>query len=267
MCMTYGYIRVSTETQAEKGGGLAVQRESLVKYAKEHGITIDRIFEDAGISGTSESRPALDEMLILLKEGDSILVHTTSRLWRSIFAQAYVMKAVMTAKANIISIDEPSFDVYRFMNDPEQFMITGMLGLLDQWERMTIARKLARGRATKARQGDKPAGVAPYGYRYSEDKKHMEIDATESVNVKKMFNLAQAGRSLNKIAGELNEAGITTRQGKKWSAGSIQVILRNRFYVGELTHGGRVIEGKHKPLISKVQFGKVSSQLEQKRKH
>ena len=136
MARYFGYVRVSTETQAEHGNGLEVQTNAIKTYATEHGYKLERIFCDAGVSGTKETRPALDELLLeTIVEGDVILVHTTSRLWRSIFAQATVMKAVMTAKADIISIDEPTFNVYKYMTDPDNFMITGMLGMLDTWER------------------------------------------------------------------------------------------------------------------------------------
>lgn len=264
--MFYGYIRVSTETQAEKGGGLNVQREAIEKYAADNGIEITRLFCDAGISGTQENRPALDELLLeTIREGDTIIVHNTSRLWRSIFAQATVMKAVMQAKANIRSIDEPSFDVYRYQKDPENFMITGMMGMLDQWERMTIARKLARGRATKAMKGDKPAGVVPFGYQYTSDKKHVAIDPGEAGTVRLMFTEAQKGSSLQKIAETLNGREITTRTGRPWTRGLVHSILHNRFYVGELTHQGQTIAGNHDAIISRVQFGKVAAQLERRR--
>lgn len=262
----YGYTRVSTETQAEKGGGLDVQKEALEKYAKENNLKIERIFTDAGISGTNESRPALDELLTEhLKEGDIIIVATTSRLWRNIFAQATVMKAVMNAKAHIRSIDEPSFDVYKYMTDPENFMISGMMGMLDQWERMTIARKLARGRQTKATKGDKPAGICPYGYQYAADKKSVILQEEEAAAVRLMFTEAQKGKTLNEIAEILDSKEIRARRGGTWTRGSIQAILRNRFYLGELTHQGKTITGNHEAIISKIQFGKVQSQL--KRRH
>jgi len=265
--MYYGYVRVSTETQAEHGGGLDVQTNAIKKYAAEHGLELERIFTDAGISGTKENRPALDELILeTITEGDVVIVHNTSRLWRSIFAQATVMKAVMDAKADIISIDEPAFNVYKYMTDPDNFMISSMLGMLDSWERMTITRKLARGRATKASKGDKPAGVAPYGYKYSADRKHIEIDPAEAATVKMMFTEGQKGKSLNQIAQLLNGQGITTRRGKTWSAGNVQVILRNKFYTGLLTHQGQTIKGNHERLISSVQFGKVAAQLDKRRR-
>jgi DNA invertase Pin-like site-specific DNA recombinase len=265
--MFYGYIRVSTETQAEKGGGLDVQRTAIQKYAADNGIILEKIFCDAGISGTQESRPELDALLLeTITEGDIIIVHNTSRLWRSIFAQATVMKAVIQAKANIISIDEPNFDVYKYQQDPENFMITGMLGMLDQWERMTIARKLARGRTNKANRGDKPSGVCPYGYRYTADKKHVEPDPAEAPIVKQIFSEGQKGTSLQKIADMLNEKGIKTRKGNDWQRGNLHLIVHNNFYTGIVTHQGMTIPGNHEPLISKVQFGKVQSQLKRKNK-
>ena len=262
MCMYYGYIRVSTDSQAERGGGLDVQRQAIMKYAKDHNITIALpLFCDAGVSGTLENRPALDELLIqTIKEGDCIIVHNTSRLWRSIFAQAAIMKAVINAKANIISIDEPSFDVYKYMKDPENFMITGMLGMLDQWERMTIARKLARGRKQKARTGAKPAGVCPYGYGYSTDKKSVVIVEDEALVVKRIFAEALNGRSLGKIAEGLNADGLKTRRGA-WTPGGLALILHNHFYTGMLTHDGTTYTGTHEPIISKITFGKVQAQL------
>ena len=263
--MFYGYCRVSTETQAEKGGGLDVQGKAINKYAAEHGIEIAEIFTDAGISGTKESRPALDRLLLeTIKAGDTIIVHNTSRLWRDIFAQATIMKAVMNAGANIISIDDPEFDIYKYMTDPNNFMISGMMGMLDQWERMTIARKLARGRTAKASNGAKPAGVCPYGYQYAADKKSVEVNEAEAQLVRFMFTEGQKGRSLGQIADALNERQILTRQGKTWSRGSIQAILRNEFYTGTLYHAGQPIKGTHTPIISKVQFGKVAAQLEKR---
>ena len=263
--MYYGYIRVSTETQAEKGGGLDVQKTAIEKYARDNGIEITRLFCDAGISGPQENRPALDELLLeTIREGDTVIVHNTSRLWRSIFAQATVMKAVIQAKANIKSIDEPSFDIYLFQKDPENFMITGMMGMLDQWERMTIARKLARGRTSKATKGDKPAGVCPFGYRYTADKKHIEIDPAEAPTIRLIFSEAQKGQSVVKITNLLKEKGIKTRRGGDWPRGSVYAVLKNKFYIGIVTHQGKEIPGNHEPIISKVQFGKVQSQLKQK---
>lgn len=270
----YGYLRVSTETQAEKGYGLEAQRGEVVKYAEANGLTISEIFVDAGISGAAKDtaddteaiskRAGLLELLAMLEEGDAVLVLNTSRLWRSDNAKVLIRRELMRRKCNIISIEQPKYDLYA--KDPNDRLIAGIIELLDEWERLSIALKLARGRTVKAKGGDKPAGVCPYGYQYTEDKKAVEANESEAALVKFMYTEGQKGRSLGQIADALNEQGITTRQGKQWSRAGVQGILRNPFYTGVLMHQNKPIKGNHEALISKVQFGKVAAQLDKRRK-
>ena len=42
MCKYYGYCRVSTETQAEKGYGLEAQEKEIRKYALNKGYELER---------------------------------------------------------------------------------------------------------------------------------------------------------------------------------------------------------------------------------
>lgn len=270
---TYAYMRVSTETQAEKGGGLEVQRQQIAKYASDNHIEIAQWFTDAGISGAVKDidadeaiskREALLELLTVIQAGDAVVVLNTSRLWRSDTAKVIIRRELMKRGAHVIAIENPRFDLYA--KNPNDRLMDGIMELMDEWERLTIALKLSKGRTAKAKNGDKPAGVCPYGYEYSADKKHIEVNQAEAQAVREMFSEGQKGRTLNQIAEHMNAKGITTRRGGQWSRGSIQAILRNRFYVGELTHQGRAIKGNHEPLISRVQFGKVAAQLDKRKK-
>ena len=270
----YGYLRVSTETQADKGYGLEAQRSEIVKYAQANNIEIAEIFTDAGISGAAKDtaddneaiskRAGLLDLLAALEDGDAVIVLNTSRLWRSDNAKVLIRRELMRRHARIISIEQPKYDIYA--KDPNDRLIAGIIELLDEWERLSIALKLARGRTIKAKGGDKPAGVCPYGYQYTEDKKRVIIDEKEAALVRFMYTEGQKGRSLGQIADALNAQGITTRQGKQWSRGGVQGILRNPFYTGVLMHQSKPIKGNHEALISKVQFGKVGAQLDRRRK-
>lgn len=273
MNAVYAYTRVSTETQAEKGGGLEVQRQQIDKYAADNGITITQYFTDAGISGAVKDdeaddaiskRPALIEMLAALKDGDTVIVLNTSRLWRSDTAKVIIRRELLKRHAHVIAVENQRFDLYA--KNPNDRFMDGIMELMDEWERLTIAMKLAKGRTSKAKNGDKPAGVCPYGYQYSADKKHVEVNAAEAQLVKFMFTEGQKGRTLGQIADALNAKAILTRNGKEWSRGSVRAILRNPFYTGELSHQGKPIKGNHEPIISKIQFGKVSAQLDKRHK-
>lgn len=179
----YGYMRVSTETQAEHGYGLDAQRSEIEKYAAKNGLTVADYFTDAGVSGAAKDtaddseaiskRAGLLELLATISEGDSVIVLNTSRLWRSDVTKVLIRREMMKRKAQIISIEQPRYDLYA--TDPNDRLIAGMLELLDEWDRASIALKLARGRTVKAKGGDKPAGVTPYGYKYADDKKSVIV--------------------------------------------------------------------------------------------
>lgn len=273
MSKVYGYVRVSTETQAEKGFGLVAQEQQIRKYATENGLQLEEIFRDEGISGnlkdTAEDdeiskREGLVSMLAVLEAGDCVVVLNTSRLWRSDMTRALVKRELMKREARVVSVEQPKFDLYN--KDPNDYLINSLMEALDVYERMSISLKLARGRTVKARGGDKPAGTCPTGYRYSEDKKHVVIDEAEARAVKQLFSEAQKGLTLRQIADVLNKQGIPTRRGRMWSAGNVAAILSNRFYIGELQHQGKTIMGNHEPIISRVQFGKVQAALKRRKR-
>lgn len=107
--------------------------------------------------------------------------------------------------------------------------------LLDQYDRMSIALKLARGRKTKAKGGDKGCGNAPLGYKW--DNAKIVIDYENSNIVKEIFSLGLKGLSSQKIADQINNKGYKTNRGNKFSKQAIHLILTNDFYTGIITHG------------------------------
>ena len=48
-----GYLRVSTDRQAEHGNGLEVQKQAISRWAKAEGHVIAAWFTDAGESGSN----------------------------------------------------------------------------------------------------------------------------------------------------------------------------------------------------------------------
>lgn len=287
MCKYYGYIRVSTETQSEKGYGMDAQRDAIEKYAAANRITITDYFQDAGKSANIHDdaaddeltkRLALMELLSEVEAGDTVIVLNTSRLWRSDMTKVLVRRELIKRSVKLISIEQPRYDLYS--KDPNDFLINAIMEALDIYDRMNINIKLARGRSMKASKGSKPAGICPFGYQYTADKKAVEINPDEAATVKKIFSEIQKGNSLQKVADMLNEEGIPTRyagqqrkvKGEsvtvsgKWTRGSLHVIAKNRFYIGELEHAGQTIQGTHPAIISKIQFGKVAAALERRHK-
>lgn len=67
--IVYGYVRVSTQEQADSGAGLESQRRAIIAECERNGWTLAEIIEDAGMSAKSMNRPGLQRALSDLNAG------------------------------------------------------------------------------------------------------------------------------------------------------------------------------------------------------
>jgi len=82
-----GYIRVSSEEQADSGLGLEAQRQRIRAYCEMKGLSLATIFEDPGVSGGKAlaTRPASLRLLAEARKNKPVLVVAKfDRLFRSV---------------------------------------------------------------------------------------------------------------------------------------------------------------------------------------
>lgn len=246
----YGYIRVSTKTQAESGYGLATQTEKITEYANAQGFSLAHIFCDAGVSGTDTNREGFSELLAEISSNDNIIVLNTSRLWRCDTVKVLVTHELRKVGAEIISIEQPNYSLYT--TDPNDFLINSILGILDEYDRLLINRKLAAGRRQRAKSGKKPCGAAPYGYKW--DNRTITIDPIKASTIDFIFKAYKDTRSYEKVSIWLNKKIILAPRGGKWSRQQVKNIIMNDFYAGVVTHGNIRTIGDHPVIVSPELF-------------
>lgn len=250
----YGYVRVSTETQAEKGYGLDTQEDAIRKHCNDNNLELVKIFYDEGISGTTVDRDGLSDLLAeLAEEPHNIVVMNTSRLWRDDAPKVVIRHSLKKLKVDVISIEQSHYSLYS--TEPSDYLLNGMMELLDIYERLTINAKLAKGRRTKAKKGTKGCGSAPIGYKWVE--KTIDIDAERAIIVTNIFRAYVELKSLTRVADYCKIQGYKTLQGNDFSKQAIKNILTNDFYVGIVTHAGKKHKGNQPVFIDIELFNTV----------
>lgn len=136
--MKYGYARVSTAEQ-----NLGRQIEAL----QAAGIEPANIYTDK-VSGAAESRPALDELLEALEEGDSVTVLSFDRLARSTMHLLTLAEKFNAQGVNLISIK----DACDTTTPQGKFFFT-ITAAFAEMERAIIKERQAEGIALAKKEG------------------------------------------------------------------------------------------------------------------
>ncbi len=225
-----GYVRVSTERQAEKGSSLADQERSIRSWARTHGYRLVTVHSDEGVSGTCDAvdRRGLTAALETLRGGQAevLVVLTLDRLARSLTVQEAVLSHAWKAGAQVFTLDAGEVQ----QDDPDDPMRTAlrqMMGVFAQLERGMVTARLRRGKVAKRAQGGYVGGRVSYGQRSVGDGALVE-DEDEARLVERVCQLRAAGRSYRGICAALEEAGFTTRAGGPWQPAVVRrIAVRN----------------------------------------
>ena len=243
------YCRVSTEEE-EQQGSFEIQK---LYYTEKINSTpeweVAGIYADDGISGVhTKKRDGFNQMIQDCKKRkiDLILTKSISRFARNTLDSIQYVR--MLKQMGIAVVFEKENINTATMNSE---MILTVLSAFAQAESESISQNVARGK----RMGYKHGKFAfPYGriigYRKEADGKP-EIIPEQAEIIRLIFNSYLQGDSLQSIKAKLETAGALTARGNTaWSAQSIQRILQNEKYCGDVllqkTFTEDVLTGVHK---------------------
>jgi DNA invertase Pin-like site-specific DNA recombinase len=219
-----GYVRVSTEQQADSGLGLEAQQSSIAGAALRLGLALTRTFVDAGTSGALaiEDRPVLLDAVAALRRGDVLLVAKRDRLGRDVIAVAMIERLIAKRGARVISAAGEGTD----SDDPTAMLMRRLIDSFAEYERALIAARTRAALAAKRRRGERVSGIIPFGYRLGADGRALEGEAGEQQTLATIRLLRASGASLRAVATELNRRGLLTRAGTSWRFEYVRSLLR-----------------------------------------
>lgn len=209
----FGYLRVSTQSQADSGLGLEAQQAQVASAAARLGLTLVDTFTDAGISGraTLEQRPALMQAVQMLRRGDVLLVAKRDRLGRDTLMVALIEQLVTRKGATIRSAAGEGTDG----DGPADVLLRQMMDAFAQFERAIIGVRTKGALAARKSRGLVATKDAPYGF--TEDAaRRLTPCPHEQATIARMRALRAAGMTLQGITDTINAEGYRTRRGTPW---------------------------------------------------
>jgi site-specific DNA recombinase len=220
-----GYIRVSTDEQAQEGVSRDNQRKRIEAFCVAKDWELVDVYQDAGKSGKDLNRDGVQELIRDCGGGkfEAVVVYKVDRITRRQRDLWHLIDDVFEPNSvGFVSVNEP-FDTTSAIGKA----CLGMIGVFAQLERDLIAERTRDALKYKKEKGDY-LGTVPLGFDIVDGELREREDELAVVRYAK--KLRREGYSLGRVAGMLNGEGIPTKRGGKWYKSTVKYLLNNELY-------------------------------------
>lgn len=248
------YLRQSISR--EESISLELQEQAGREYCAQRGYDVVAVEADAGISGRTWARPAVQRVMAMIDDGraEVIVLWKWSRLSRSRRDWAVAADRAEVAGGRIESATEP-IDVTTSAGRFARGVMTELAAfeserIGDVW-REVHARRVASGR---------PANGKPrFGYVYDVEAKVHRPDPVTGPVLADLYARYVGGESVYSLVRWLNASGYETVPGYTppgsngaWSERSLRRVLDRGFGAGFFMVGDELRRGIHEPVIDEA---------------
>lgn len=295
------YCRLSEEDRDKKNpdddsNSIQNQKKMLIDYAMQNDWEIYNIYSDDDYSGSDRNRPEFNRMIADAEEKkfDIILCKAQSRFTRELeLVEKYINYLLPLWGIRFIGLVDNA-DTENVGNKKAR-QITG---LTNEWYIEDLSNDIRKVLHSKVKQGIHIGSSASYGYvKDPACKGHIIVDPEAAEVVKQIFQWSYEGYSIAHIVRMLNDAKIPNpstykelkgmsyrrpnhQKGSKWQYFSVQRILHNEVYIGNMVQGRQknfsyksqkkinikkedwvVVENTHEPIINRELFFEVQRRI------
>lgn len=267
------YARKSSESEDRQMASIDDQVQVIEKLALDKGITITKVFQESK-SAKAPGRPVFNEMLARIEKGEAqgIICWKLNRLSRNPIDGGRISWLLQNSVIKHIQCNSSSYKP-----SDNVLMMAVELGMANQFIK-DLSTDVQRGMRAKATRGWFPSPVLPIGYLHNKSTKR-KVEPIEIIKdpvrfpiIKKLWKLMATGRyNITDIKRKADAMGLRSDRKKPYAISTFHNMFASSFYYGVFKwkneDGSRTeIHGKHKPMISKMDYLKVRALIENQSK-
>lgn len=218
MPFIHGYIRVSTDDQADSGLSLDAHRDEIRReweYSwKPKGLAFGRVYEDPAVSGAKPlaTRKGGYQLSTDLEDGDVVVIPRLDRGFRNTIDLLTTIKAWRERGIRVVFLDLRIDS----MTDVGE-MVIGIMGVVAQFERSQIRSRIKTAMAEKKRRGHRfgrlPFGCKMGGVRGQKNRRPVVVPDDFAIG-RKIIQWKMEGHTFESICLHLMRSGVERPQGK-----------------------------------------------------
>ena len=253
------YARYSSDNQREES--IEGQIRECTAYAEKNGITIVKHYIDRAISAKTDNRPEFQQMI---KDSDKklfdiVLVWKLDRFARNRYDSARYKTQLKKNGVKLMSATEI------ISEGPEGIILESVLEGYAEYYSADLAEKVVRGQTENILKGRCNGGRGTFGYTLDSEQK-FHIDPLASPFVVESFRKYRDGLTMKEIRDWLNENGIKNPVGGAFTYNSVEHMLKNRRYIGELKFRDVVVPDAIPPIVPLELFDDVQEKIAKNKK-
>ncbi|MBM17896.1 MAG: hypothetical protein CL947_02415 [Epsilonproteobacteria bacterium] len=255
------FSRVSSKDQ-EEGSSIPSQVRRLTEYALKKNLTVENTFQITE-SSSKETRKQFNEIINFIKKSKekfALITDTVDRLQRSFRETPLLDDLRKQGKIELHFLRENL--IVNENSNSAQIIQWNMGVLFASSYVLQLSDNVKRSQEQCIRDKRWVFSKACFGYRnvtLPSGEKHIEPNPEQAPYVVKVFEeYAKGNNSYRIIAEKMRCIGFPkTSRGKQVSTRTIELILKNSFYYGEMKIKGIRYQHKYTPLISRELFDRV----------
>lgn len=243
------YTRISLDPRGISDSPVR-QEEACIAWAERAGHEVVAVYRDRDVSGFRDvRRPGFEALMTAAMNGefDGILCWRIDRLLRN--WRDWARLDGLLARG-VVLLTEDGTDSRR-----DEAILAIKVAFAKE-ESRRISERMRAKLAWRAKNGE--IRLSKRGYGYTTD---MQVIEHEARVIRWIAGEIIAGSSLTGIARSLNERGIPTLTGRRWTQATIRALFGRRTICGQLVHSGQLYDGKWEPIIEPETWKRVDAIL------